>query len=522
MEPGREIELKLRVPPGDAARLGSAAPLRRAQSARAHATRMLGFYFDTPDHALASAGIALRLRKEGRRWVQTLKGPAQSGSGAGMAARLEYEADRGAGARPPALDATQWGSTPWQPLLARAQARGLAARFATDYRRTALPVALDDGTRATVCVDVGEVRDGTGRATPICEMEIELEDGRVDALYRFAQALAQDVALRVEPASKAQRGYALIGAVKRQPARAERAALEPDDRAAAALQTLLRGCARQVADNADGVLAEDDPEWVHQLRVGTRRLRACLALLRDVVPEHSRATVLGDAQWLARALGPVRDLDVLATETLPAARSALGSRDRDAQRAIDAFARRVDAARHEAREAARAAVASPRFTRLVLGTGSLAATPGFGVPATSRAGRVLSGAARTFARPWLARRHRKLVRRARGLAKADIDERHAVRLAAKRLRYATEFFAGLFDHVEARAYRRALAALQEALGRQVDVQVGLRLARAMEGAGSPAARILEAHAADASRTSMARVMRRWRAFRKCRPFFESR
>jgi len=521
MEAAREVELKLRLPAAAARDVLRASALRTVQAGRPQRQRLLALYFDTPDAALAHAGIALRLRKEGRQWMQTIKGPAESGSGAGIASRLEFEWDRGGAALPPPIDAGQWNATPWRPLLTSAAQRGLAARFATDYLRTTIPVELPDGTRASLCIDQGEVRDGKGNATPISELEVELDSGRVDALYRFAQALAADLPLQVESRSKAERGYSLLHESRRTPARAEHAQLDAKDSAVAALQSLLRACLRQIGDNADGAHNEDDPEWIHQLRVGTRRLRACLALLRDVVPEEARATAAADAQWLARALGPARDLDVLVTETLPAVRKWLrDARDSAALRALTRFAGRAAAARREARAAARVAIASPRFTRLLLATGTLAATPYLGAAENTPARRVLAGRASAFARPWLARRHRKLLRRARHLAKASIDERHAVRLAAKRLRYATEFFAGVFEQGSTRDYRQALTRLQDALGAQMDMQVAARLAFAIEGDGSEAARVLQAYIAEHEREHRARMLRRWRSFRKCRPFFE--
>ncbi|HEY1326890.1 MAG TPA: CYTH and CHAD domain-containing protein [Casimicrobiaceae bacterium] len=521
MPAGREIELKLRMPAGTAARALKDPLLREVQSGRPRTQRLVAIYFDTPDDRLAAAGLALRLRRHGRRWIQTIKGPPESGSGAGVASRLECERDRGIAIHPPALDTAQWSDTPWRTLLANAQRRGLGPRFATDFRRTELPVALDDGTRATVCIDVGEVRDGRGAASPLSEMEVELTQGRIDALYRFAEGLAARLPLAVEPRSKAERGYALVRRVHHAPARAEHPPLEADDSAGAALQSLLRACTRQIVDNADGVLGDDDPEWVHQLRVGTRRLRACLGLLRDVAGPAQLAIVADDARWLARALGPVRDLDVLALETLPAVRARLeAASDASALATLTAFGQRVGAARDEAREAARAAVASPRYTRLVLGAGALAATPLLGASPESHAARMLRRSARDFAAPWLERRHRKLLRRARGLATANDERRHEARLAAKRLRYVVEFFAAVFPREPARAYRRALARLQDALGAYVDQQVAVRIAHAMEGARSPAAAILQSYAEAQSDRSTAAMLRCWKEFRGCKRFFD--
>jgi CHAD domain-containing protein len=94
-----------------------------------------------------------------------------------------------------------------------------------------------------------------------------------------------------------------------------------------------------------------------------------------------------------------------------------------------------------------------------------------------------------------------------------------VRLAAKRLRYVAEFFGGVFEHAHARAYRRALARLQDVLGAQVDRQVALRIAHAIEGPASPTAAILQRHIDAHARASTAAMLRRWREFRKCRRFF---
>ena len=77
--PGQEIELKLRVPP---ARLRAllASPLLRA-SGTERTVHLAATYYDTPDLLLWRQRIALRIRREGRRWVQALKGGGSVASG---------------------------------------------------------------------------------------------------------------------------------------------------------------------------------------------------------------------------------------------------------------------------------------------------------------------------------------------------------------------------------------------------------------------------------------------------------
>ncbi|WP_277600054.1 CHAD domain-containing protein [Sphingomonas koreensis] len=70
--------------------------------------------------------------------------------------------------------------------------------------------------------------------------------------------------------------------------------------------------------------------------------------------------------------------------------------------------------------------------------------------------------ARTFAAKALAHLRRKVKRRGEGLASADDETRHELRKDAKKLRYASEFFASLFDRKgEERRHRRFVVALEE-------------------------------------------------------------
>ena len=512
-----ETELKLRITPDAAAALVRHPALKSLKRARSRAAHLTSTYYDTADGALAAAGVALRLRRDGRHWVQTIKGATISTAG-GLSARPEFEWPVSG----PRLDPLRFATTPFRRALGKAEQRGLAPRFTTDITRTTIPLTFPDSTMAKLCIDVGEVRTEDGDPVlrmPMHEIELELEAGDARRLYELAQTLASDVALSLEPATKAERGYALRQPREPEPVRADDADLPGKCSAGIAFASIMRSCLAQIEGNAQGVLASDDPEWIHQMRIGVRRLRACLSLARRGIATERIEPLRVELRWLAQALGPARDFDVFVTTTMPAFRDAVarGSGTGLAPTLTRLLAR-ATARRREARHHARAAVASPRFVRLVLSVASLAAAPEVNAPPRTHEGK-LAEPARDFARPLLKRRHQALIALGTDLAHAAPEARHAARLAAKKLRYAAEFFASLYPKKRTRAYRKALAALQEELGAWNDAAVAARLAAELTAAHSPAAAAFGGWAAARGATRSDALAEAWLRFTKARPFW---
>ncbi len=521
IEAPEEVELKLRMPRSAVPLVLRHPALLAVKRGRLRAAALRSTYFDTAGNRLAKAGVGLRIRREGRRWIQTVKGPPDARSAGGLAARPEYEWTLPGGATQPPIDATRFASTPWRRKLAKALREGLEPHFVTQLRRTRIPLAFEDGTLATLAIDVGEIRaEGSGRRAQVCELEIELEGGQPHNLFDLARALAADIPLVPEHRSKAARGHALRTPRAPAPARAEDAELDAAATTEAALAAILRSCARQIEANAEGVVREADPEWIHQMRIGTRRLRACLALMRDIAPADALEPLRAQARWLARALGPARDLDVLAGETLPAIVGAVRDAGGGAT-ALRTLERRIARLRAAARGDAREAVASRRFADFVLAVGAFVTRPRFGVDAASRAARTLALPARRFARPVLKERQRKLLRRGAGLPTAAPAARHAARLAAKKLRYATEFFAALFPRRRTRAYRTALARLQDLLGTLNDATVAADLAARVAGDQAPATATLRGWAAAQAAARVESLAAAWQHFSRARPFWSA-
>jgi triphosphatase len=453
-----EIELKLTATADALAAVRSHPAVAAASRGPMRTTQLNSTYYDTPGGELEAAGVALRLRRSGRRWLQNVKGAGAAA--AGLHRRAEFEWPVSA----PCVDAAKLAQTPWRKLFAQ-HARRCKPVFATEVRRSAQPLTFADGTRATLCLDVGKIRAGR-RHVPLTEIELELSQGDPARLFELANTLVSDLPARVTVASKAQRGYALANRAPAEPRRAREIRLDPEVTVGKALASVGADCIAQIEVNAEGVLASDDPEFLHQLRVGWRRLRSLLRLAAPIAPPEKIAPIEQELEWAGAALGPARDYDVFAAQTL----RALAAQFRG-DREIARLRARVAHKRRRLRDAARELLATTRFQQLLLALGAFLVELEQFQPADASV-----MLARDWVRPQLEERDRRLRRRTRHIHRLDSAERHRGRVAAKKLRYAAEFFRGLFPSKRTDAYLGALAKLQGSLGRLNDLTVANRLA----------------------------------------------
>ena len=447
-----EFELKFALDPGGIAALRRAAPLAGIRPAR---QRVLNLYFDTPRAELARAQMALRLRRAGGRWFQTLKAGA-SGAG-GVHSRSEWEFPR-PGAN---LDLSLFADT---PLVALKDAGRLHERlktvFTVIFDRETWIVQGPPGSRIEVALDCGEA-SAAGRREAICEVELEVLEGDALAAFDLANALLDHAALRPSAVTKAERGWRLARGERLVPVKARRADLEETlTPGQAAHATLAEGLAHMQA-NEEGVLASADPEFVHQMRVALRRVRSALRDFREVLGPGFEASS-DELRWIAGVLGAARDWDVLATFMLPQLLASHG--DAKLARRLRAL---VAARRGKARTAVHAAIGSPRHARLVLGLARALSQPAPGQPGDAPLA--------DFASRVLRKRHKNLLAHAQGLAGFTAAERHALRIAAKRLRYGVEGFAPLFRGRRVDAYLETLSDIQDDLGLANDAATAGRL-----------------------------------------------
>lgn len=444
----REVELKLEIDPTDVRRLKRHLGRLCVQNGVTRVA-LVSVYFDTAELALRERGLSLRVRRIGRRHVQTIK--RADGFNVGLFDRAEWEHDI-RGARPDLAMARGTGLEPLRKL-----AKSLRPVFETRIRRTEYRLA-NHGVEVAVMLDQGSVDTGK-RQAPVCEVELELVRGDVVRLFALARALGDVVPMRLCVNGKADRGYALLlneaGGVET----ATDVHLSPDMSAAGAFRVIARSCLRQLAANEPGMLA-DNGEALHQMRIALRRLRAAISLFSEIVADRHSERLKAELRWITAALGPARDLDVFVAEVLAPLRE-----QRRAQPGIVAICRDFERQRAMAYAQAAVAVRAPRFRSLVL---DAAAWIEAGPWSRNRDDLLRMRRAQPIAQhaaDELDRRRGKIRKRGKSLRRLSAAQRHRLRMRAKKLRYAFEFFVELFPRKKsARRCRAALSALKDLQG----------------------------------------------------------
>jgi CHAD domain-containing protein len=241
---------------------------------------------------------------------------------------------------------------------------------------------------------------------------------------------------------------------------------------------VARSCLTQVSTNAQLLRRGSNREALHQLRVGVRRLRAAFATFEPILPRDGLDRWKTETKWLAGELNAARNLDVFIDYV---ARSTKADALDDPM--LAAFVDRLILAQAMAYDVALAAIDSKRFAILL---------PDFTEWIEVAAGRredavgatLRDGDASVLAAQALKRLHRQLRKTGKHLAKLDPAGRHEVRIKAKKLRYAAEFFSKTFGKNEKKRHSRfisSLARLQGALGELNDMATARQYALAVAG-----------------------------------------
>lgn len=509
---GREIELKLLADSETLGRLLDSPLIGRSTVSKTTSKLLEATYYDTSERELARRDAALRVRRSGKQYVQTLKLSA----GNGAVHRLEYEG--GVPGMAPQLDILPLAElgAPFDTL----KAEQLAPVFTTKVRRQTRNIAFS-GAAVEIAFDEGELIAG-GRTAPVCELELELKSGEVGALYELALSLLDHGAFQLGPQTKAERGYALAFGTRPSAEKAFSSGIEAGDSTDQVIAKTLMACQRHVMANLAAATDGQEPDGVHQLRVALRRLRTAIWLFGKEFPASALQSLAPDARRLASALGPARNWDVFLTTTVA---------EIEAQElpGID-FTELKDAAgpfRARSYEVAGRDLTGVDGTHFLLSLGRVIERRSWRNDIGIDSLAVLTQPARNLASRALTRLARKAAKQGQQMRKLEPEARHELRLTLKKLRYSAEFFLPLYDQQgeSAQKYLKSLARLQNILGADNDATTTRGLLQEIEttSASPKVHRALGAIAGwqGCDRIERSRELRQsWQQFQEMKPFWD--
>jgi inorganic triphosphatase YgiF len=446
-----EIELKLTVYPGDLPAVLWAVSSVAAVAGPPSSKRLESRYYDTACRKLRAKGMTLRVRRAGEKFVQTVKA-----EGDGPFKRGEWEKPVSSFA--PELDGA---------------AGGLGEVFVTDIERSKqvarFPVWRGDPSSIELAIDTGVIRAG-GRELPVSEVELELVDGEAADLFDLGARLAELVPLQLSIDAKSARGYRLADDAPPEAVKADKLEFPDDITLEDGMRGSLQACIRQWLANQASAFDGRDPEGVHQMRVALRRLRSAINFFKDFIPDPPLEEFKEQSKWAANSLGPARDWDVFLLETLPPVMELWP--EHRGLRALHEGARRM---RDAGYEEARVAMASPDYTVFALRLAGWVERRGWRAglpeddlddmarPMTGHAGHLLD------------RLYERAMEAGEDFETLDPEAKHKLRIALKKLRYASEFFRSLYRRKDVKKFRDALTGMLDLLGKLNDLTVAKTL-----------------------------------------------
>ncbi len=450
-----ELELKLLV---DADRLAdfNNAPVIKAHARNKGARKHLkSAYYDTPNWTLWHNRLSLRVRQTGARFVQTVKTEA----GEDPLRRGEWEA------AVPSMTPDVALAMPFIPDKIRSdlETDRLEQVFVTDIRRHQRMVEMPSGT-VEVAFDQGALKAGD-RSMPVSEIELELKGGSPSAIYELALRLAEHGPVKPSIRSKSARGFDLAADAPPAARKPRKLNLDPSIPLDDAFATILRACLHHLLESMPAAEDGRDPEGMHQLRVSLRRLRSAFDLMRLAGSLGKLEALRSESSWLARNLSAARDWDIFRKGTLPTIAGGCPT-----IAGFDALGEVAEERRCSAYQDARVALGDRRCARFVIELGGWIEARGWrGDVAPENLGQ-LAEPAINFAGRILSERHAKALKRGRHFKSLSAEDRHRLRLAIKKLRYAVDFLLPMYGpRKSTRRFFSKLADLQEELGSYNDM-----------------------------------------------------
>ena len=434
--------------------------IERSSTGKPKRKQLQSRYFDTRQHLLRNAGVALRVRRLENGYEQTIKVPT-----AGPVGMLTFE-EWDVPLESDELDLTKFDKAVIAHFNPRRRKLTLQPIFTTEINRTTIQIQRGK-TRFEIALDLGTIESHgkTPRQTPVCEIEFELLEGAPLAMLEFALQLSERFELHPEHRTKAARGYALVRPeLGPQPTKAKDMPLDPDMSVGDAFRQIVSGALTQLYSNEIPTI-KGMPSGIRQARVAIRRIRAALRAFKKSLPYDKRKAFNGEFRWFQQRLSGARDWHVFLDETVPRIRhyrpNARGNLDLLQKIAIQQR-------RRETNEAM-AVFRSRRYTRLLLQFQCW-------LLALERDNRKwFETKLEPFARKVLKKTRGDFLVDRRPFSRMTPDELHELRKRGKKARYATEFFACLWQTESAVDGIEMMKALQTELGEANDAAMARQI-----------------------------------------------
>jgi triphosphatase len=452
------VKLNFDLLPEELARLRRTDPVRRLTQEKSTTSFVHCLHFDTPDLALRKRGIVLVLRRDHGSWIQDIQRTGMSGQEAGL--RHEWSLPR------PDLDLSLLKATAYRGLLKKKHLRReIGPLFSIRLRHTVTQLALGEDCKAKLHTIAGKIIAGS-RERPVCQARMELESGDPTRLFALALDILRSIPMRLSYLSIEERAYLLLSGKPEKPRKAARIELDGKMSRLHSERLIAANCMTQIQSNESGFLDAADPEYLHQLRVGWRRLRSAASMPESALWNDLPKLLRAELRWIWDALGTARNWDVLVEEILPGVTRASATNRHRAQ-VFAGLLSQCDRIRKRHVDRARSAIRSSRYQRLLLNIAWIVMDSHSAADPNDELAPIYS--AKEFARDVLIQRRRKLKKRLNRTSLATAAERHRARIAAKKLRYACDFFHEVFPEKAARKFLGSLESLQDALGRLNDL-----------------------------------------------------
>lgn len=469
VSPNTEIELKLLCDPQYLAKVADAPIVARYACDQGETIDLSAVYYDTADLALSKAGCALRVRTDGGRFVMTFKAKRREAGKALERGEWKWPVRN--------LEPDLAALSPFLPqflpvaAVAKIEREALQPMVRTVVRRTTRMLATPLG-RIELAIDRGRIVAGD-RSVPVSEVELELMDGSIEALFLLAHELVLHFPLRPSVRSKSARGFDLASGVGPGVSRAPDVMLADDATLEQMFDAVLRAASQHLLGNQAAAEDGHDPDAIHQYRVALRRLRSMLKLMLPVAPSSRAESFQHDVKWLMSNIGVARDWDVFVTQTLPRI-----SRSCSPVEGFEALAGAAEDHRRRAHVAMKKAITARRTGRFQIALRLWIEQAGWRADISPEDRGLLAEPAHMYIAEAAGKLHRKVLKRGRNFNRLSPEARHRVRLALKRLRDVAGFFPANLGRKKARRrYERRLVRLQEQLGRYNDVFVAGQLVR---------------------------------------------